>query len=290
MPKTNPYKVLALFLSISFLTSCTKDDETSRPVDEPPPAKKLKRVYESHVGSPNAEITDFAYDSKGRLVQHDFLRQDTTTSPATVIFTEKTTLTYDLENEYPASATVVRSNGYNYSVAFFYDNQSRIIREELQLPGGGVPNGGHVRIDYEYLNPQLVAVNEYHENPPFNNYTISDTIYLDDQNRTTQGMHHEPAFSESFSFDYDTKNNAYSGITAFKHVFSLNGFVRIYPRRAPNNFTRLQGHYTTSSRTEDQVINYVYDAESYPVTCQGHIEWVSNTTTVVDYNIKYQYY
>ena len=53
---------------------------------------------------------------------------------------------------------------------------------------------------------------------------------------------------------------------------------------------RLQGHYTTSSRTEDQVINYVYDAKSYPVSCQGHIEWVSNTTTVVDYNIKYQYY
>jgi len=54
--------------------------------------------------------------------------------------------------------------------------------------------------------------------------------------------------------------------------------------------TRLQGHYITSSRTEDQVISYVYDAESYPVSCQGHIEWVSNTTTVVDYNIKYQDY
>jgi len=285
MSRTNPYKVFALILSIFFLASCSKDDGTTRPVDDTPQWKKLKRTYASYTGG-RTEITDFTYDTNGRLIQHDFLREDTSTVPVTIIFSEKTTLTYEGENEYPSSATIVRSNGKVYSATYSYDNQSRVTREELQYQ-----NNVEVRSDYTYINPSLVRVSEYHEGfIPGTNYTISDSFYFDAENRVTEGRHNEPNLSYSFNFDYDTKNNAYSGITAFKHVFTLNGSTRVVPRRSPNNVTHYQSHATTSPSTEDHVINYVYDAESYPVSCHGRIEWTLNSTDVQEYDTKFEYY
>jgi len=284
MPKVHPYTVVILFFSMALLISCNKED-TNGTLPNTPPVKKLKRTYTSYTGKTKAVISELSYDINGRLVQYNLLEQDSATLPAKIISFQNVTLFYEGVNEYPHKSIIELPNGRIDSMIYFYDNQARVIREQLYHLGN-ITN----RNEYTYINPGQVTVTVYLEQggPGPSLYEV-DSVFFDAQDRITEGREHViVGYGFSTSYSYDTKINPYSNIGAYKHIFSLYVRDHSYTYRSPNNWTHFHAN-GSNSYTMDNTKIHVYDTDSYPVSCTGHIE-TTNPSQAENYTTKFEYY
>jgi hypothetical protein len=279
-PHIHPFGLVACCLL--FHISCTRQDKDPVPAAN---SKKLKSIIFNITGNRQVSIVDLAYDGSDRLIQYNQRTEDLATTPARVLFSASHSLSYNGSNEYPSKNITTMLNGDVDSTVYYYDVNARVILDEHYHLGNK-----NFRNEYVYVNPNFVLVSQYKNLGLGLELAIRDSVYFDSENKITQQRQHSVAANYALfsNYTYDNKINPRGNISAFKHIFTLNGSELNYYLRSPANYTHF--HVTsTTAYTLDHVVSYVYDAEGYPVSDAGH-KVSTNPTIVQDYTTRYEYY
>jgi hypothetical protein len=282
MIRPNIYSFGILACCLFFLISCTRQDKD--PV-RPASAKKLKRILFNITGNKQASIVDLAYDASDRLIQYNQRTEDSATNPVKTLFSANHSLSYNGSNGHPSRNVTTMLNGDVDSTVYIYDVNARVILDEHYHLGKK-----NIRNEYVYVNPNFVIISQYRELGQGLELAVLDSVYFDSENKITQERQYNVAANYAFfsNYSYDNKINPRGHISAFKHIFTLNGSELNSYLRSPANYTHFQLTSTTAY-TLDHVVSYVYDAEGYPVSDAGHKN-STNPTIVQDYTTRYEYY
>lgn len=251
------------------------------------PGLKPKRLIESLIGSRQATVYDFIYDSINRLIYFNFRQEDSSFTPIKVSNVNTWSFDYIGNAPNPVRNITVYESGDTDSTLYFYDASARVIREDRYR--GGQVSG---RNDYSYPSAGLVLFSEYRRDGNSLGFYGTDSLIFDIENRFVLHKYYTNTnASNGYAiYEYDDKHNAFQELGLFKHMFTLHGddMGRI-TWRAPNNYTHF--YLTSPSGSDTTVIDISlnYNSFNYPVNGKAVFER-SMPPTLETYSLIYEYY